>query len=192
MQEPYWWYVLFVRAGKENSVVEELGRFLIGNSKGYLFDVFYLESEQYFRNKKYQIVGHEYKKRPLFPGYVFVETNMPQKLFIGNYIEYIKNSLNIIKLLSNGQAREGELPSIAVADFERERLEYLFRGKHCLEHSVGYMVGDKITIKSGPLVGREGEIKYVNRHNRSAIIEFEMFGTKVEVKVGLEVIYKNG
>ena len=150
-----------------------------------------VESEQYYRNKKYQKLGQKYRKRPLFPGYVFVETNMPQELFIGNYIDYIKNSINIIKLLSNGQARDGEFPSIEVADLERKRLEYLFRGKRCLEHSVGYMVCDKITIKSGPLIGREGEIKYINRHNRSAIIELEMFGTKVEVKVGLEIIYKN-
>lgn len=50
------------------------------------------------------------------------------------------------------------------------------------------MVGDKIQITIGPLVGLEGLIVGINRHKRKAWLETMMFGRKQTIKVGLETV----
>ena len=59
-----------------------------------------------------------------------------------------------------------------------------------MEHSIGYIEGDRIIITGGPLVGREGGIKKINRHHRVAQIEIDMFGQKQVVDVALEIVEK--
>ena len=183
MQEPYWWYVLFVKANSEKSVINDISNFAIANKIRGEFEAFVPESEHYFRSKKNREAGKHYAKRPLFPGYVFIETNLPAQEFIENFAQYIYNSEDVIKLL-----RYGNSDKIALSDEERQRFEFLFKGKRYLEHSQGYIEGDKVIVTFGPLVGHEGSIKHINRHNRLAIIEFEMFGKLMTVKVALEII----
>ena len=57
--------------------------------------------------------------------------------------------------------------------------------------SQGYIVGDKVNIISGPLVGYEGKIKKIDRHKRIAYIEVSLFDQVVVVQVGLEIISKS-
>ncbi len=185
MVEPYWWYILYVRSNKEYRVSEDIKRYAASNECEYELDAFYFESEQYYRNKQAKILGRAYKKRPLMPGYVFVETNMPAKEFLASFTYYINNSADIIRIL-----KYNEYDEIAIPKEERQRFEFLYRGKRCLEHSVVYMIGDKIVVQHGPLVGREGLIKHINRHNRDAIIEFEIFGQSIATKVALEIVSK--
>ena len=56
--------------------------------------------------------------------------------------------------------------------------------------SVGVIEKDKVKIQEGPLVGMEGLIKKIDRHKRQAVLEMEMFGRKVEMKVGVEIVEK--
>ena len=186
MTEPYWWYILFVRAGKETKVINDF--MLVAESRKIPFeiDIFCLQSEVYFRGKQRQTSGEKYKKKPVMPGYIFVETNMPARDFLGEFSEYIRNSSEIIRILNSG-----EVDNIALPDAERKRFEYLFLGKRSLDHSVGYIEGERIVITMGPLKGREGLIKHINRHNRMAIIELSVFEQSLCVKIALEIIEKN-
>lgn len=184
MVEPYWWYVLFVRAGRENKVISELKTAFERKEVAFELDVFYPEAEQYYRSKKYHILGHRYLRRPLFPGYLFVETTMPEDTFLREFSDYVYHSPDIIRLLKDSGGQ------VALPDDERKRFEYLFRGKRCIEHSVGYIVGEKIVVEAGPLAGREGIIRRINRHNHDALIEFTLFGEQTSVKVALEVVSK--
>lgn len=186
MKEPYWWYVLYVKSKAENHAVESFQRSADKIIHGYDVNVFFLESEWYYVDKQARALGKVYKKRPLFPGYVFVETNMPQNEFKAAASVILQDSSDIIRLLQNGKGG-----SIALQDDERQRLEYLFKGKRCLEHSVGYIEGDKIIITGGPLIGLEGSIKKINRHNRTATIEVQMFGQVQFVNVALEIFRKS-
>ncbi|MDE7337435.1 MAG: hypothetical protein K2N32_04900, partial [Clostridia bacterium] len=82
MQEPYWWYVLFVKANTENRVVNDICSFAKANKIPCEIEAFVPQSERYFRSAKSRETGKIYCKRPLFPGYVFVETNLPSREFI--------------------------------------------------------------------------------------------------------------
>lgn len=185
MQEPYWWYVLFVRSNTEHKVMGSFQKSFAKMHLPYELETFCPESEKYYKDKHSRILGNTYRKRPLFPGYVFVETNLPEDEFRIVSFDIIQNSVDIIRLLKNG-----ENGGIALRQDERERFEYLFKGKRCLEHSVGYIEGDKIIITGGPLKDMESNIKKINRHHRTAQIEIIMFGQAQTVDVPLEIVEK--
>lgn len=185
MREPYWWYVLYVRSNTEKRVIDSVQKAFSGMGLPYELEAFCPESEQYYRGKAARESGKQYRKRPLFPGYVFLETTVPSAEFRKAFYDVINNSADIIRLLRN--AGSGD---IAIAREERVRLEYLLCGKRCLDRSEGYIEGDRIFVTGGPLLGREGSIKKINRHNRSALIEIEMFGQTVSAEVALEVVSK--
>ena len=85
----YWWYVLCVRSNTEKRVVNDMSQYVKTRLVPYKVEPFILESEQYYRNKKYQKLGNKYQRRPLFPGYVFIETDMPDIEFIKAFYDYI-------------------------------------------------------------------------------------------------------
>lgn len=184
MNKPYFWYVFYVKTGTENRVVQDIARF--ADTKGISSEVepFCPQSEVYYRAARGKAAGKQYKKRPLFSGYVFVETSLTSSAFLTEFGSFIYNSQDIIRLLKTGSA------NIALPDEERIRLEFLIKGKRCLERSIGFIEGDKVTITAGALIGFEGLITYINRHNRYADIEIDMFGTKTKARVALEIVEK--
>lgn len=185
MNERTYWYILYVRANKEQRVMDDVRQAFLKRDLPYGIEPFCPESEYYYRNKTERQLGKIYRKRPLFPGYVFLETDMPQDEFGKEFADYIFKSEDIIRLL-----RYGNSNTIALAEAEKTRFEYLFKGKRCLEHSEGYIEGDKIVVTVGPLVGREAMITHINRHNKMATIKLDVFGGQTEVKVALEIIDK--
>ena len=56
--------------------------------------------------------------------------------------------------------------------------------------SVGCIEGDQIIVENGPLKGKEGLIRRIDRHKRIAEIEIEFLGEKRKAKVGLEIVRK--
>lgn len=185
MKEQTYWYILYVRSGKEQRVMANFSQAFFKRNLPYDFEPFCPESEYYYRNKEERHLGRAYRKRPLFSGYVFLETDMPQEQFGKEFSDYIYKSEEIIRLL-----RYGNTNRIALAEDEKRKFEYLFCGKRCLEHSEGYIEGDKVVVTVGPLIGREGLITHINRHNRTATIELSMFGGQTKVKVALEIVEK--
>lgn len=185
MKEPYWWYVLHVRSNKEHRVVENFQQAYEQTGLSYELRAFCPESERFYKTKQSQISQRKYIKRPLFSGYVFVETNMPSKEFRTVFNDLLYNSNDIIRLLRYGNSDE-----IALKKEERQRFEFLLKGKRAIEHSVGYIEGDKIIITGGGLMGMEGCIRKINRHNRTADIEIDMFNKKQTIKVALEIVSK--
>lgn len=185
MKEPYWWYILHVRSNKEHRVVDSFQQAYERKGLAYELNVFCPESEHFYRNKQSQVLGRQYVKRPLFPGYVFVETNMPAKEFRIAFNDVIYNSADIIRLL-----RYADSDEIALSAEERQRFEFLLKGKKSLDHSIGYIEGDKIVVTGGGLMGLEGCITKINRHNRTADVEIDMFNQKQVIKVALEIVSK--
>lgn len=186
MEEPYWWYVLYVRANTERRVIEDVLRFFNRRfNEAYELDAFCPESERYMRNVKNRILGKKYIRVPLFPNYVFIETNMPSDVFIREFSQLVHMSTDIIRIL-----RYGDSDIIAISLEERRRFEYLLRDKRCIEHSEGFIEGDKVVVTGGSIVGMEGYIKYINRHNHKAWLEIDMFGNKTQVEVVLEIVRK--
>ncbi|MDE6293537.1 MAG: hypothetical protein K2L88_02810 [Clostridiales bacterium] len=184
MEEPYFWYVFYVKTRTENRLVQDISRFADTKGLSNEVDPFCPQSEVYYRSARGKSQAKQYKKRPLFSSYVFVETRLDSKEFLSEFGSLIYTSQDIIRLLKSGAN------NIALPDVERRRLEFLLKGKRCLERSVGFIKGDNVTITAGPMIGCEGLITYINRHNRFADIEIDMFGTKTKARIALEIVEK--
>jgi transcriptional antiterminator NusG len=56
--------------------------------------------------------------------------------------------------------------------------------------SIGFIEGDQVRVVSGSLVGMESQIKKINKHNRTAIIEVQFLGEIRKIVLMLEVLDK--
>ena len=66
------------------------------------------------------------------------------------------------------------------------------KGRRTIPMSMGVMEGDRVVVTEGPLVGREALIKRVNRHKSLAILELQICGRTVTIKVGVGIVGKSG
>jgi len=171
-----YWYVLFVKSGKERKVEQYLRKELDTD----ISIPFIPLQEILFRRS-----GTVKKEiRPLFPGYVFVESILSGQDFLEEANYLINKSGDIISLLKYSDTE------VAMKESEKLRLLSLCNNDHCIEVSYGIIEGDKIRIFDGPLKGMESIVKKVNRHKREALIEIEIMGSVRLVTVALEVINK--
>ncbi|ACL75223.1 antiterminator LoaP [Ruminiclostridium cellulolyticum] len=171
-----YWYVLFVRTGREENVKKLLSKRLDKD----LFLPFVPLNERIFKkagtvNKNMEI---------LFPGYVFIESKVASQEFVKMTNELMKSLQDIIRLVRYSDIE------IAVRESERIILQSLYNNNNCIESSSGIIKGDKIYIIDGPLRGRESIVRHINRHKREAKIEIEFMGNIRLVSVSLEIVQK--
>ena len=172
------WVILFARTGSEEKLADVFKEKL--NAEEYL--PFVPTKETPYRSKG---IIHKVRK-PLFPGYVFVQTEVEPKSIAEKLAAALKNIKDIYSILHYGDDEK----DVAVREEERLYWERLFDTNFCVVGSVGFIEGDTIRITSGALVGLEGQIKKINRHKREAIVEMEMLGAKREVVLMLEIVEK--
>lgn len=185
MDENYNWFVIYTKSNSEQRVMRDLSELYRKLGLDYFFEPFCPESEYYYKTSKAKRLGKVYKKRPMFPSYVFIETDMPEKEFVETFSALIYRSPQIYRLL-----RYGSSGKFALNKIERMRFDYLFKGRRCLMHSVGIMEGDHIIITSGPLMGLEGNIEHINKREQIARVKIELYGRVLEAKLALEVVKK--
>ena len=172
------WIVLFARTGSEEKLVNTLKEKLC--TEEYL--PFVPMKETPYRSKS---VIHKIRK-PLFPGYVFVQTGIEPALIADRLAKVLENVKDIYSILHYGNNEK----DVVIREEERLHWERLLGAGFCVAGSVGFIEGDAIRITSGALVGLEGQIKKINRHKREAIVEMEMMGARREVKLMLEIVEK--
>jgi len=170
------WVILFVKTGSEEKLKPMLAEKL--DTNGFLSFVPIKETP--YRSKG---VIHKTRK-PLFPGYIFVQTEVESELIAKKLKTALKGTKDIYSLLHYGNDEN----DVAVRESERLFWERLFDADFCIPGSVGFIEGDKIEVTSGALMGLEGQIKRINRHKREAVVEMNMMGAKREVTLMLEIV----
>ena len=171
-----YWYILFVRTGRERKVEQ----FLKERLDAEMFVPFVPLLELVF--KRSGVVRKEIK--PLFPSYVFIESEILCNEFLIRIRPMIYASQDIVKLLRYSDKE------IAMRESEKQILMSLSNDSRCIESSSGIIEGNKIHIIDGPLKGFESIVKKVDRHKRQAWIEIEFMGEKRLISVSLEVVEK--
>lgn len=143
----------------------------------------------------------------LFPGYVFTETEHPEKLFME-----LKHITRLTKLLQDGKfffiplsSKEEEMiRSIGdarhVTRVSRIHLEKSQPELSCVERDLKTAVGSKteeksaglgcknVVILSGPLKGHEGWIVRYNLHKREVTVRLPFMRRDIEVRMGIEIV----
>ena len=175
------WYVLFVKTGYEYKIVNEI-------TKSWKIDglnPFIPMYDYIFRRD-----GKDNKEtRVLFPGYVFIETNIQGIDFYNTVKQYIVKSNAILSLLKYGYGYEDD-HIYEMKENEQQVLRSLYSDSYCVEMSKGFVVGEVITITDGPLMGYESKIKKINRHRKEALVQIDFMGTPRDISVGLEIMRK--
>lgn len=117
---------------------------------------------------------------PLVPGYLFITTND-----IAALSDALYHVPTLTKLLHIGSG---------IVPLDPEEVAWMDRltkpHERTVAFSEGYIVGDKVTITSGPLQGYESEIQKIDRHKRFAYLAFNIMGRNKNVRVGLEIVSK--
>lgn len=171
------WFIFYVQTGKEQTACDFLNR---------LFDrkeslAFIPQVETIFKNSK--ILRKELK--PMFPGYVFTDSILEEKNFIIRTSKYIKFSKCIFNLLGNNA-----FSNIKLSEDEKNFLLKFCNDEYIAEESKGLIIGDKVYVTSGPLIGKESIIRKINRHKRRAEIELMCCGEAKRISVPFEVVSK--
>lgn len=172
-----YWYILWVLTGRETQV------------KNRVMEQLYIEGIVPFipmLETLFKRAGRVKKELSImFPGYVFIETNLESKEFKQRIIQFTRSSKDIIGILSYGNSDE-----IAVREDERMALLRLCNDDYCIESSTGFIEGDRFYIESGPLAGLESVIKEINKKKMEASFELEFMGKTARFTVGLELLKK--
>lgn len=166
------WYVIQVRTGSEDNIRIQCEKNI---SSDVLKDCFI----PYYEERKHLKGEWKTQKKILFPGYVFLDSGELERLFMN-----LKQVSGLTKLLGTGDD---------VVPLTEEEVEFLtaFGGEdQVVPISEGIIENSKVIVMSGPLAGKEGYIKKIDRHKRKAYLELPMFGRIQKIQVGLEIVSK--
>jgi transcriptional antiterminator NusG len=168
------WCVLFVKTGMEDKITEKL-KSSIDLSLALPFTI---TKERYVRKAG----ALSLEKNICFPGYIFIQTDLPAGDLLVLTREGIKKIRDIYRFLTYDD-RKG----IFIREKELSPLMALCNGIACIEKSIGVVEGDVIKIISGPLAGREASITKIDKYRRRAILDLYIMGDIRSVAVGLEM-----
>ena len=170
------YYVIQVKTGKEQKAIEDI---LKNKPDDPTFDVFapYRKALRKFKGEMKEVIER------CFPGYVFVNTNDAEALFKQLYF-----TPGFTKLLG----READTNNFVPLDKDESRMiDILYNAEdhHITEISnIEVKEGQTIKVLDGPLVGLQTQIKKVNLHKRTVLVEFMMCGRLVSASVGINII----
>ena len=165
------WYVVQVRAGREQFVADCCIREAISDEEVFIPKIDY---ERRTRG------NDELITRPMFPGYLFFETKDPEDLFFR-----LKKVNGMTRILET----DGEFTPLSE---DEEQLFTKLGGKeHLVTVSTGYKQGNNVVITDGPLKIFDGKILRIDRRKRTAVIEVALMGEVRQIRVGLRVLNGN-
>lgn len=171
------WYAIFVETGKEEEVQKNLKA---------IFDKTLLESvvpKRRVPERKAGKVNHVV--RNIFPGYVLVKTKM------NSYIYHtIKKVPNFYRVVNRGvyYSKEFKENFTIIDEDEINPLLNLLSKENVIDYSKIYIENSKVWVQSGPLKGKEGIIKKVDKRKNRAKVQLNFLGREKTIDVGIEVL----
>ncbi len=163
------WYVVYVKANME----EEVQNLLNNRFKESFYS---LIPKRRLIVKRQGKLYHFLEK--LFPGYVFIKTDMDRDKH-----KAINRTSGVVQLVS------ANTDFVKVDDNEMAMILKLVNNEGIIEYSKLLKENSKITVLEGPLLGLESIIKKVNSHTNRAKILINLMGNPKMLDVGLAVQY---
>lgn len=175
------WYVVQVSTGSEHKLRDMIVKQLEQTRIPY--EDCFVPMVEYVRKVNN---AYETKEKPMFPGYLFMISAQTEEGAdnIQSIAAGLKQVIGFTKVL--GESQE----FIPLYPREVEFLLGFSDTNHNIGMSCGFIENDKISVTRGPLVGKEGYIKKINRHKRIAEVELFFMGRVTRVQVPLEIVTK--
>lgn len=160
------WYILFVQAEKQSQLC-----FLLEQEGVHAF----LPMMEYYRRDRKGLA-----EKPMFPGYIFVQSELTQKEFDDLLDSMEERRWGFIRQLKE----EG---GSALTEEEKAFFQWLLDDGGTARMSYGYLnPAGKAVITYGPLIGCERHIRKTDRHNRLVLMDFAF--REEPVKLGLTIL----
>lgn len=173
------YYVIQVYTGTEKKAVEAIKKNV---PREIVQDCFFVVKR---RKKKYQGTWHLVEEN-CFPGYVFIESDVPQKM---------ASSLASLRIYARLLGLNKE--SFYVQPIDKQERFFIdsitnrASDVRAIDLSkVEIKEGQTVEIVSGPLKGFLGKVQKFDLHRRKAIVEVNLLGTLVRTDLGIEIIDK--
>ena len=166
MAEELRWYIIHTYSGYEAMVKDSLEKLIENNNlQDRICDIQILTEEtlEEKANGKKKVV-----ERKKFPCYVFI------KMIYSNELWYMITSTRGVTGFVGPQGRLLPLTEEEVARLGLERPDNV---------EVDFVVGDTVTIVSGPLESFSGKVVSLNRAAQKVMVNVEMFGRSTDVEV---------
>ncbi|MGN0400201.1 MAG: transcription termination/antitermination NusG family protein [Blautia sp.] len=160
------WYILFVQTEKQSQLC-----FLLEQEGIHAF----LPMMEYYRRDRKGLA-----EKPMFPGYIFVQSEFTQKEFDDLLDSMEERRWGFIRQLKE----EG---GSALTEEEKAFFQWLLDDGGTARMSYGYLnPAGKAVITYGPLIGCERHIRKTDRHNRLVLMDFAF--REEPVKLGLTIL----
>ena len=172
------YYVIQVKPGKEDKVIDDIKRHVANHE---IFDIFSPARKEL---RKYK---GEFKEviRKCFPGYLFVDTDNIKALFFA-----LPSIPEYTKILGRNGLSYNFVP---LNENESRLIDILYSSEHNRTTEISDIEveeGNKIIIVDGPLFGEQAIIRKVNLHKRTVQCEVKLFNQPFIVTVGINIITK--
>lgn len=163
------WYILFVQTEKQSQLCV-----LLEQEGVHAF----LPMIEYYRRDRRGLA-----EKPMFPGYIFVQSELAQKEFDDLLDSMEERRWGFIRQLKE----EG---GAALSEEEKAFFQWLLGDSGTARMSYGYLnPAGKAVITYGPLIGCERHIRKTDRHNRLVLMNFAF--REEPVKLGLTILTLN-
>ena len=160
------WYILFVQTEKQSQLC-----FLLEQEGVHAF----LPMMEYYRRDRRGLA-----EKPMFPGYIFVQSELTQKEFDDLLDSMEERRWGFIRQLKE----EG---GSALTEEEKAFFQWLLDDDGTARMSYGYLnPAGKAVITYGPLIGCERHIRKMDKHNRLVLMDFAF--REEPVKLGLTIL----
>lgn len=166
------WYVIWTEARSEYQLKSRIEKDI--DSDLYSSCWVPTKTEQRKLDGKYTEV-----ERILFPGYIFIDTDDPEKL----HIEIRKTKYNS-RVMKTGEY------FTPISRTEEEIIRHLTGDDGRMGISTGIIEDGNLKVIDGPLKGFEKYIVRIDRHKRKAWLKIKLFGEERKFNAGLCVIEK--
>lgn len=166
------WHVIQTRTGKEKELVEIIEKFI---SKRICEKCFIFQQECVWRIEG----SYRIHLEPLFPSYVFVETDIPEEFYFS-----LKQIPKLTKLLWDGEC------FWTVQKEEEELLKNLSGGneEYIIRRSFVYLSANgEILAAEGALKEYVGKIIKKRLRKRRVVIEIPFLGEKKRIQLGIRL-----
>lgn len=162
------WNFIEVEKRHEEEVIE-----LLRSSP---FTAFLPKKQRYFKKQDYVTV----LDRLLFPGTVIITSDLPQDEFASQFNTWLEQHPTE---LIHREAKE----YFYLSNDEQHFIASLMDEHKVIHQSIGILDDKRLIIQSGPLKGLENRIKKIDRHQRTAQVQFQICGQVILLYLGLIV-----
>lgn len=173
-------HVVWTQSGREEYVRELISNSISKNNPELVQGIFVPRRAKLFRSSN----GVIKEDKPLFPGYLFIETADPdafreefRNLYFDTFIQMLGKNMDTLR---------------EVSDQEKQQIYRLCGEEHYMGISKAVREGTKVRFVSGPMLGMEAYVRKVEPRKCYAVLEMELFGQKRRIAAAFETFAEDG